>query len=339
MEQRVSTVLRLWGFLSPCDTIKATYDVISRQVAQDFFMPDRQSGKLDFFFPASDDDISTAVVWPVSRLLSDVVERCSLMLKGDNPRLPRDALLSVGAGLPTLRTMAADAASVSLYQPVLTPIPDLTPSVPTTVAVPRKHFTLLQQSAANASSAITDGSGSLFLDDDTEELHLLQSALAFLSRDLAVMVSTVEVNLRLLVHDAYQAASTLPLTVKDVCRRSEIRPQVVFGPSALQAFQDHRDAFTSHVFDHDRLCQGDGLCCSPSASVSMERARASWTWSSGSPAAAASTTATAVSTGPAQGTWCFSQAYSRTETWTRSAAVGVDHACSGYLHSVFLTFL
>ena len=110
--------------LFPCDTIIAAYDVISRRVAQDFLLPDCRSGKLDFFFPASDDDISTAVVWPVPRLLTDVIERCSLMVKGDNPRLPRDALLSVDAGLLTLRMTAADAASVSLHQPVLTPIPD-----------------------------------------------------------------------------------------------------------------------------------------------------------------------------------------------------------------------
>ena len=84
-----------------------------------------------------------------------------------------------------------------------------------------------------------------FLDDDAEDFHLLQSTLASLSRDLAVVVSTAEVNLSLLDHDAYLAASTLPLTVKDVCRRSEIRPQAVFGPSALQAVQDHRDAFTT----------------------------------------------------------------------------------------------
>ena len=139
--------------LSPCDTIKAAYEVISRRVAHKFLLTDRRSGKLDFFFPASDDDVSTTVVRPVPRLLSDVIECCSLMVKGDNPRLPRDVLLSVGAGLPTLRMLAADAASVSLHQPVLTPIPDLTPSVSTTVVVPRKHFTLLQQSAVNASSA------------------------------------------------------------------------------------------------------------------------------------------------------------------------------------------
>ena len=207
------------------------------------------------------------------------------MVKGDNPHLPRDALLSVGAGLPTLRMTAADGASVSLHQPVLTPIPDLTPSVPTTVVVPRKHFTLLQQSAANASSAaafirllslaITEVvSTSPFLDDDAEDLHLLQSALAFLSCDLAVVVSTAEVNLRLLDRDAYLAASTLPLTVKDACRRSEIRPQ-----ESLRSFcppgcpGSSRLLHHSNVFDHDRLCQGGGLCHSPSASVSMERAR------------------------------------------------------------------
>ena len=147
---------------------------------------------------------------------------------------------------------SADAASVSLHQPGLTPLPDLTPSVPPTVVVPSKHFTILQQSAANASSAaafirllslaITEvASTSPFLDDDAEDLHLLQSALTFLSRDLAVVVSTAEVNLRLLDRDA----STLPPAVKDACRRSEIRPQAVFGPSALQAVQDHRDSFTT----------------------------------------------------------------------------------------------
>ena len=91
-------------------------------------------------------------------------------------------------------------------------------------------------------------STSPFLDDDAEDLHLLQPALAFLSCDLAVVVSSAEVNLRLLDRDAYLAASTLPLMVKDVCRRSEIRPQVVFGPSALQAVQGHRDAFTTVMF-------------------------------------------------------------------------------------------
>ena len=209
--------------LSPCDTmtIKAAYDVIARRVSPEFLLAERRAGKLFFFFPASDDDFSATVVRPVPRMLSDIIQRCSLMIKGDNPRLPRDALLSVGAGLPTLRMTSAEAASVSLHQPVLHPFLDLTPSVPPTVVVPRKHFTLLQQSAANASSAaafirllslaITEVvSTSPFLADDAEDLHLLQSVLAFLSRDLAVVVSTAEVNLRLLDRDVYLAASTLP---------------------------------------------------------------------------------------------------------------------------------
>ena len=61
------------------DGASALGPVISRRVAQEFLLPDRRSGKLDFFFPASDDDISTAVIRPVPRLLTDVIERCSLM--------------------------------------------------------------------------------------------------------------------------------------------------------------------------------------------------------------------------------------------------------------------
>ena len=36
--------------LSPCDTSKATYEVISRRVAHKFLLTDRRSGKLGFFF-------------------------------------------------------------------------------------------------------------------------------------------------------------------------------------------------------------------------------------------------------------------------------------------------
>ena len=36
--------------LSPCDTIKAAYDVISRRVAPEVLLADRRAGKLDFFF-------------------------------------------------------------------------------------------------------------------------------------------------------------------------------------------------------------------------------------------------------------------------------------------------
>ena len=72
-------------------------------MAPEFLLTDRRARKLDFFFSARDDDVSTTVVQPIPRLLSDVIERCSLMVKGDNPHVPRDALLSVGAGLPTLR--------------------------------------------------------------------------------------------------------------------------------------------------------------------------------------------------------------------------------------------
>ena len=184
------------------------------------------------------------------------------------------------------------------------------------MVVPRKHFTLLQFFCSQrlfsrclhpvAVSGFHGGSStSPFLDDDAEDLLLL-STLAFLSRDLAVVVSTAEDNLCLLDRDAYLAASTLPLTTKNACRRSEIRAQAVFGPSAPGCSGSSRRLGHSHVFDHDHLCQGGGLYRSPSASVSTERKRVWWMWSSRSPAAAASSTATAVQQDQPRGRGAFS---------------------------------
>ena len=169
---------------------------------------------------------STTVVRAVPRLLSDVIERCSLMVKGDNsPTKGYLALCGYRAVYPAhdgcrCHFRQSSSASIDTYTGLNPFCSDYW------VVGPTKHFTLLQHSAANASSAaafirllplaITEVfSTSPFLDDDAEDLHLLQSALAFLSRDLAVVVSIAEVNLHLLDHDAYLAASTLPLMVKD----------------------------------------------------------------------------------------------------------------------------
>ena len=127
--------------------------------------------------------------------------------------------------------------------------------------------------------------------------------------------------------------------MKDVCRRSEIRPQAVFGPSALQAVQDHRNAFitvmSSTMTDfakvvasavrpprqyqqNARMCGGRGA----RGHQQQQHQHQQRQFQQDQP----------------RGRGAFRGRARSQETWTRSAAVGVNHACSGYLHSGFPTF-
>ena len=208
----------------------------------------------------------------------------------------------------------------------------------------------LHPSAANASSAAVFirllslaianfVSTSPFHDGDAEDLYLLQFALAFLSLDLAVVVSTAEVNLRLFDRDTYLAASMLLLTVKDTCWCSEIRPQAVFGPTALQAVQDHRDAFTT-VMSSTMTNFAKVVASAVHPPCQFHRTRASVVdMELGVTSSSSINNSNGSISRSSPGDAVLSRACSWTEMWTMSAAVGVDNACSGYLHSGFLTFL